>query len=290
MHVFGRTGMGSGEFNYPRAVAISAEGTLYIVDKAGRIQALSQDGEFLLGWRMPEIATGKPTGLGIGPDGTVYAADTHYARVMYFTPAGERLGEFGTHGDRPGQFRMPTDVAIDRGGFIYVSEYGGNDRISKFSPQREYLFSFGGRDAGAARQERPQTLLIGPDNTLWVADACNHRICRFDADGEFLGSFGRPGNGIGEMWFPYGLDMLSDGTLVVCEFGNNRVQRFEQTGESLGTWGAAGRQLGQLAYPWAVAVGEDDHMFVVDSGNNRVQVVAGLADRTWHSPREASSD
>jgi len=282
--LFGRTGMGPGEFNYPRAAAINDDGLLYVVDKAGRIQALTQTGEFVRAWRMPEIDAGKPTGLGIAPDGTVYAADTHYARVMFFSPDGECLGTFGSFGEGPGQFRLPTDVAVDRRGFIYVSEYGGNDRISKFSPQRQYLFSFGGRDAGEASLERPQALLIAPDATLWVADACNHRIGHFDADGRFLGAFGRAGHEIGQLWFPYSLDLLSDGTLAVCEYGNNRVQRFDPAGRSLGTWGGAGRRPGQLAYPWALAVGDDDRVLIIDSGNNRVQVVAGLPGRTWYQP------
>lgn len=284
--LFGRTGMGPLEFNYPRAAALSADGRLYVVDKAGRIQALTQAGDFLRTWRMPEIDAGKPTGLGTAPDGTVYAADTHYARVMIFTPDGQHLGQFGTFGEGPGQFRLPTDVAIDPAGFIYVSEYGGNDRISKFSPQGEYLFSFGDREAGEGSLERPQGLLIGPDHTLWVADSCNHRICHFDTGGRFLGAFGRPGQAVGELWFPYGLDLLSDGTLAVCEYGNNRVQRFDPAGRSLGIWGAAGRRPGQLAYPWALAVGEDDRIFVIDSGNNRVQVIAGGSRRTWHLPSE----
>lgn len=280
--IFGRSGMGQLEFNYPRAAAIGPNGYLYVVDKAGRIQAFTQDGNFVLDWRMPEIEAGKPTGLGIAPDGTVYAADTHYARVLCFSPNGEFLHEFGSFGDGPGRFRLPTDVAIDGEGFVYVAEYGGNDRISKFTPEHNYLFSFGGRDAGQASLERPQSLLIAPDGILWVADACNHRICRFTTAGEFLGSFGQAGQKPGDLWFPYHVDRLSDGTLVVSEYGNNRVQRFDPTtGASLGVWGAAGRRPGQLAYPWALAAGSDDRVFLIDSGNNRVQVIAGRARGTW---------
>jgi len=292
--VFGQSGMGPGEFNYPRAVALHPDGRIYVVDKAGRIQALDQSGVYALGWEMPEIQQGKPVGLGIAPDGQVYVADTHYSRVIVFSADGRRLASFGEQGDGPGQFRLPTDVVVDGEGNIFVGEYGGNDRISKFSPRWEYLFSFGGPDAGAACLQRPQTLVLGADGTLWVADACNHRICRFAGDGRFLGHFGRPGRGVGELWFPYGLDLLSDGTLVVCEYGNNRVQRFDVSRwdagaavepqrlvRSLGVWGAAGRKPGQLAYPWAVIAGRDDRVFVIDSGNNRVQVIAGGARATW---------
>ena len=282
--VFGRTGMGQSEFSYPRAAAIGPAGRLCIVDKAARIQCFDLDANYLFEWRMPEKDVGKPTGLGIGSDGRVYVADTHYARVMVFDEDGHETGRFGSLGDGPGQFVMPTDVAIDSVGNVYVGEYGGDDRISKFAPDWQYLFSFGGHDSGAAHLQRPQSLLIGPDDTLWVTDACGHRICHFGADGALLSTFGHNGSGPGELCFPYGIDWLSDGTLVVCEYGNNRLQRFDTAGNSLGTWGRAGRGKGELAYPWAIAVAPDDRIFVVDSGNNRVQVIAGDDRHTWPTP------
>ncbi len=276
--VFGRSGMGAGEFSYPRAGALSPDGRLYVVDKAARVQCFGADGTLLLEWRMPEWSAGKPTGLTVGPDSKVYVADTHYSRVMVFSADGQRLGQFGTKGDGPGHFILPTDVAIAGDGCFYVSEYGGNDRISKFTPELEYLFSFGGPEAGAARLARPQSMKLAEDGTLWVTDSCNHRICHFGADGEFLGAIGRSGTAVGEMRYPYGLDMLSDGTLVVCEYGNNRLQRFDRRGNSLGVWGEAGRRPAQLAAPWAVAVAPGDRLYVIDSLNNRVQVVEGGAD------------
>jgi DNA-binding beta-propeller fold protein YncE len=280
--VFGRTGVGAGEFNYPRAVAVAAPDQIYVVDKAGRIQLYSQTGKFQLAWKMPETKAGLPTGLGFSPNGNLYVADTHYSRIVIFDRAGKRLATFGSFGDGPGQFGLPTDVAVDKAGFIYVGETGENDRISKFSPQHEFILSFGGADGPpAARLARPQSIRIAPDGTLLVADACNHRICRFDADGNLLSAFGKPGHEVGQLHFPYDVDQLSDGTLVVCEYGNNRVQRFDTEGASLGVWGGPGREEGRLAYPWALAVGADDRILVVDSGNNRVQVIDGRAAGAW---------
>ena len=282
--VFGQTGMGPGEFSYPRAAVIGANQRLYVVDKSARIQGFSLDGRHVIEWRMPEFDAGKPTGLGVGPDGRVYAADTHYARVVVFEADGRPAGQFGTRGSGPGQFIMPTDVVVDPDGFIYVSEYGGNDRVSKFAPDRRFVMSFGRPGAGPGEFERPQSLLLGNDGTLWIADACNHRICHFTREVEFLGAFGQSGTGPGELRFPYGVDWLSDGTLVVAEYGNNRLQRFDTTGRPLGIWGRAGRRPGQLAYPWAVAVGPQDHLFVIDSGNNRVQVLDPHVAGFWRLP------
>ncbi len=278
--LLGRTGQAPLEFAYPRAaVALGPEG-LAIVDKSGRIQVIGWDGTYRREWSMPEIAAGKPTGLGADSAGRVYAADTHYGRVMVFNGVGERIGTLGSYGDGPGQFRMTTDVAVDATGRIYVGEYGGNDRISVFSPDHEFLYSFDGTSGGGRRLSRPQSLWIDGD-TLWIADACNHRVCRFRLDGTPIASFGSLGGGPGQLRFPYGVDRLSDGSLVVCEYGNNRVQRFTPDGRSLGTWGRAGRKAGELAYPWALVVGPRDRVYVVDSGNNRVQAFDGLAGSSW---------
>jgi DNA-binding beta-propeller fold protein YncE len=270
---FGRTGLGAREFSYPRAAVLGGGNQLFVVDKSARIQRFGPDGTYELEWRMPAWEAGKPTGLGVGPDGRIYVADTHYSRVVVYEPDGTLVGMFGQRGEGPGQFLLPTDVAVAADGGVYVGEYSGNDRINKFSPTWQYEFSFGGRDAGEAMLQRPQALLLAADGTLWVADACNHRIGHFTAAGEWLGAFGRSGSAPGELRFPYGLDFLSDGTLLVAEYGNDRLQRFDTTGRSLGIWGRAGRKPGELAYPWAVAVGPDDTVFVIDSGNNRVQVV-----------------
>lgn len=287
--VFGGTGRGAREFSYPRAAAWAAGGPLFVVDKGGRIQAFDAQGAFVRDWRVPEVYAGKPTGLGAA-GGRLYVADTHYSRVLIYDFEGRLVGQFGRHGDGPGEFRLPTDVAVDREGFIYVSEYGGNDRVSRFTPDLEWALSFGGPESGAARLSRPQGLCCDPDGSIWVADACNHRICRFDADGRLLSSFGGLGSEPGRLRFPYNVERLSDGTLVVCEYGNNRVQRFDRTGRSLGVWGAAGRDPGELAYPWALAATEEDRLFIVDSGNNRVQVVDARDRRCWRRPAAPRDD
>lgn len=285
LRIFGRTGLGPVEFSYPRASFVGLDGLYYVVDKVGRIQVLTATGEFVREWTMPEVAAGKPTGFGMGPEGRIYIADTHYARVAIYEPDGTLVRMIGgQRGRGPGQFIMPTDVAVDADGFIFVGEYGGNDRISKFSPEGDYLFSFGQPGNGPGELQRPQALVFDREGVLWVADSCNHRICSFTRGGEFLAAFGQSGRAPGQMRFPYGLDWLADGTLVVAEYGNSRIQRFDRAGRSLGTWGSAGRRPGELAYPWSVSVGPRDQLFVLDSGNNRVQVLKGASGAGWQRP------
>jgi len=273
VNAFGRTGLGPAECVYPRAIEITSDNSLLIIDKTGRIQRLDAKGEFLGVVKMPEIEAGKPTGLAVHPNGNLYVADTHYHRVLVFSPDGDVINEFGKFGQEDGSFIYPTDVTFSEEGKVFVSEYGGNDRISVFSERGDFLYCFGSAGSGHGRLSRPSALCIDHSRKrLYVADACNHRIAIYSLDGksvEYIGSLGR---GPGELRYPYDLALLGDGTLAVCEFGNNRIQLFSPEGSSLAVYGQPGRELGRLAYPWGLAVDRQRRVFIVDSGNNRIQV------------------
>jgi len=267
------TGVGPGLVVYPRGLTYSPrDDTFYVVDRVARVQHLDRNGKFLNDWRMPDFMIGKPVGLSVGPDGNVYVPDTHYQRVMVYSPAGVLLRQWGRAGKGPGEFTYPTDVAFDGSGKIFVSEYGDNDRVQVFDQAGNYLYQFGQFGDGNGQFSRPQSMVIA-DKRVYITDACNHRIVVFDVDGKYIRSFGSSGSGLGQFRFPYGLDIDARGRLVVCEFGNNRVQLIDkETGQGIATWGRPGHQEGTLAYPWGVAVDKDGRVVVVDAGNNRLQV------------------
>lgn len=272
--VFGVAGNSLGQFGYPRALDVDPlRKFIYVIDKTARVQRFGFDGRPQLQWHMPEMANGKPTGVSVAPDGRVFVPDTHYFRVIAYDADGTELLRFGGYGTEPGQFIYTTDVAFGPEGRLYVSEYGGNDRVQVFDPKGNYLFQFGSFGPDEGQFNRPQSMVFNPQKTeLFIADACNHRIDVFDPQGKFLHSFGTAGHGAGQLAYPYGLAMLDDGSLLVAEFGNNRIQRLDQHGKCLGLMGRVGRGTGELQYPWAVA-GTQDQVFVLDSGNNRVQVI-----------------
>jgi DNA-binding beta-propeller fold protein YncE/ABC-type Fe3+ transport system permease subunit len=272
-HTFGRAGTALGQFAYPRAIDVDPQREfLFIIDKQARVQRFGFDGKPQTQWQMPESENGKPTGVSVAPDGRVFVADTHYFRVLVYDAQGNELMRFGQMGRDPGQFIYVTDVAFGPGGRLYVSEYGGNDRVQVFDASGTYLFEFASFGQHG-KLNRPQSLTFNQGMTeLYIADACNHRIVVVDPEGRFLRAFGAAGRGLGQLTYPYGLSMLRDGSVLVAEFGNNRLQRFDSSGNSLGIAGSLGRGEGQLQYPWGVAATRD-RVFVLDSGNNRVQVI-----------------
>lgn len=271
--VFGTVGMGNGAFSYPRGIARATDGCLFIVDKTARVQRFNSNGEFETEWKMPAKDSGKPVGLTIHPDGRVFVADTHYHRVIVYDRDGKELARFGgVQGNGDGEFQLPTDVTFDKDGFIYVSEYNGNDRITRWTPDYKFHSTVAIGDIAGKPLARPAAIFVDDEQTLWVADACNHRILRFTLDGQLLTQFGQMGTEPGQLRYPYDLD-IRDGILLICEYGNSRLQWFDKSGKSLGVWGQPGRAIGELYSPWGAAYGFDDVVYALDSQNNRVQII-----------------
>jgi len=53
VQIIGSRGVGVGELNKPRSVAVDAQDNLYVVDMTGRVQKFSSNGVFLLSWQLP---------------------------------------------------------------------------------------------------------------------------------------------------------------------------------------------------------------------------------------------
>ncbi len=70
---WGETGSGPGQFDTPHAIAMDAQGRLFIGDRGNnRIQIFDLDGNFLEEWKQ----FGRPSGIFIDTDDTIYVADS----------------------------------------------------------------------------------------------------------------------------------------------------------------------------------------------------------------------
>lgn len=275
--VWGRRGTSEGRFIKPRAIAIDGDDKVYVVDMTARIQVFTSEGKLLRGWKTPESVHGNPSGLSFDRDGNLLVADTHYYRVLVYTPAGDLLESRtigGTQGNGPGQSGFVTDAVQDSHGNYYVAQYGEYDRIEKFSPDGEFLFQWGGHGRQPGQFLRPQNLAIDEKDQLWVADACNHRIQVFNATVQPVRTvrvWGTHGSEPGQLSYPYDLVLDGRGHVYVCEFGNHRVQKFTLDGQLLGSWGRVGRKPGELFNPWGLARDRQGRIYVLDTYNHRVQ-------------------
>jgi len=277
--VWGQHGRAKGRFDRPRALAIDAHDRLYVVDKTGRIQVFDTNGTYLRGWLTPQTAAGQPCGLGIDRDGNLLVADTHYYRMLVYTPLGQLLKERtigGQQGNDPGQFNFVTDAVQDSRGNYYISEYGRCDRIHKYRPDGRLALEWGGHGDRPGEFVQPRSLVMDRQDRLWVADACNHRVQVFDVSRDQVRLervWGQPGDRPGELRYPYGLALDGRGHVYLSEFGNSRIQKFTEEGHFVGVWGQPGRRPGELNQPWALVCDSGGAVHVLDTYNHRVQKV-----------------
>jgi streptogramin lyase len=82
----------------------------------------------------PEQQFSGPTDVAVAPDGTIWAADPGYQRVLAFTPDGQSAGVIQpTGGEDDFHFVQPEGVGVGPDGHVFVAEFGLG-RIFEFSP------------------------------------------------------------------------------------------------------------------------------------------------------------
>ncbi len=248
----------------PRALYASAD-RVYCLDTAGRVVIHDAEGRETAVWRMPEYEVGNPEGVLELSDGRVAVADTHYHRVVFFSPTGEVTGMFGRQGTGPGEFGYPVALAEDADDRLYVGEYGGNDRVQVFAADGTFLHAFGRQGIGPGCFQRPGGIAV-LDEDVYVVDAFNNRIQRFSLDGEFEGVVAP------EVSFNYPYDCCLDaaGTLWVVEYGAARITRLLPDGQVVGRYGSPGSQPDRFRTPWALTVLPSGAVWVADTGNARI--------------------
>jgi DNA-binding beta-propeller fold protein YncE len=157
------------------------------------------DGKFLDAWG--EGVFTNPHGIYIGPDDRIYCADNFDHTVRIFEPDGtllQTLGEKDNPSDTgfvPGEnavehgggpFNRVTNVALSATGDLYIADGYGNARVHKFSPEGEWLFSWGEPGDGPGEFRLPHAIAVSQDGLVYVADRENSRIQVFNGDGEYV--------------------------------------------------------------------------------------------------------
>jgi DNA-binding beta-propeller fold protein YncE len=283
VQIIGTRGVGVGQLNKPRSVAIDSHDDLFVVDMTGRVQKFSSNGVFKLSWQMPQTDLGKPKGMCRDREGNILIVEPHYQRVNHFSSEGKLLAQWGMRGTNEGQFILPRAVAVNSHNQIFVSEYEGRERVQKFEwpktklgqpnckSEAALVFAIGRAGTGAAQFNRPEGICVDSHDRLYVADSCNHRIQIFSPDGQLIAAYGKAGTGLGELSYPYDICVDEAGRQYVCEFGNSRIQVFDAQNHPIEIIGGPGSEPGRFSNPWGVALDSAGNLYVADSQNHRVQ-------------------
>jgi DNA-binding beta-propeller fold protein YncE len=121
---WGRAGVGPGEFQRLRALALGPDGFLYAADACNhRIQVFTRDGTFVREFGGEGTDLGRlsyPYDLAFSPDGRLYVVEYGNQRIQKFTAGGDPLGVWGAPGGKPGQLNQPWAIVVDGRGRVHV--------------------------------------------------------------------------------------------------------------------------------------------------------------------------
>jgi predicted membrane-bound mannosyltransferase/sugar lactone lactonase YvrE len=136
---FGSSGFGPGQFNEPVGVSVADDGTVYVTDTWNqRVQGLQPDGN---GGYLPEIEWDITGWYGQSLDNkpylmvaneSVFVSDPEGYRILQFDRQGGFTRAWGDAGGTADRFRLPTGMAIDPEGGVWVAD-AGNGRVMHFS-------------------------------------------------------------------------------------------------------------------------------------------------------------
>jgi DNA-binding beta-propeller fold protein YncE len=136
---------------------------------------------------------------------------------------------------------------------------------------------------------RPHGITIGPDDSVYCTDDCDHTVRKFTPEGRLLltlGTSGQPSDtgaasmdyrtirrAAGPFHYPTNLAISPEGDLYISDgYGNARVHKFSPEGRLLFSWGEPGDGPGQYHLPHGIAVDREGIVYVADRENSRVQL------------------
>lgn len=259
------------QLNFPRAIAVAADGTLYIADTGNnRVRRVTPDGIIttIAGTGVADVNTdvlpavqsilSAPAGIALDPSGRVVIADTGNGLVRRIEPDG-------------------TLVVI--AGVVFYSTFNGDNQLATLA----YL-------------DDPVGLAFDAAGNLLIAESDNHRLRRIDAASGLITTVA----GIGAVYDsrgdggsaaaaglnqPVGVAVDAKGVVFVSELGGARVRRIGTDGRIstvAGTGeGGYGGDLGpataaKLFHPSGLVVDARGRLVIADTDNNRVRRVADL--------------
>lgn len=236
------------------------------------MQKFASDGSFLSEWGTSGSGAGQfshPHGVGIGPSGDIFVAETGNNRVQRFTSDGVFVTTWGSFGTGEGQFQHTHGLAVDDQGNVFVVDRNQN-RVQKFSGTGAFIMSFGTTGTGDGEFTGTNGVAIDAAGNVFVGDS-SPRIQKFTNDGVFIMSWGSAGTGDGQFNFPRRLSTGDEGNVFVADRNLHRMQMFTGDGTFLAKWGMPGNAAGEFSSPYSLRAGPHDTVYVSDSSNFRVQ-------------------
>ena len=295
---------GAARFYYPKSLAWSNNGTLYVIDSNYAVRAIRVADRTVSTFAGSASTSGYLNAVGTAArfgnlggvvalaDGSLRVADKGNYCIRAIATNGTVTtvaGLAGTSGTADGtggtggtaRFTQPTVAGVDSSGNLLVSDSGTIRRVDSSGTVTTIsglTGVYGDTNGGSAvaTYRSPNNLACAADGSLWIADATNNQIRRMTADGQVTPLAGNSTQSLGSedgqgenarFYHPNGLALDPVGILYVADCGNNTVRKISPDGTVTTLAGLAG-QTGHVDATGSAARFNYPCGMCVDAGGN----------------------
>ena len=253
------------------SVAVDSDDSVFVFQRSPEplMLVFDRDGTRLGSWG--EGLFREPHGVWIGPDDTVFTADSRDHTVRRFSRDGRPMQTWGTANgvgppDMP--FNRPTWAVVGPSGDLFVSDGYGQNRWHRLSIDGELLGSWGAPGSGPGEFLLPHAIWVDRDGRVYVTDRTNNRVQIFSPAGDYLTEWPN-------LLSPDQVFIDRDDTVYIAE-GGRRISVLSPDGTLLARWGEAGDEPGQFRdHPHSIWVDSRGDLYVSEVvGAGRLQKFA----------------
>ncbi len=301
-------------FDNPRGIAFDAVGNAYVADAnnnkirkitaAGIVTTFAGSGA-LGSTNGTGVAASffNPSAIAVDASGNIYVAEPSSNLIRKITPAGvvTTFAGSGATGSTnatgtAASFNIPSGLAIDGSGNIYVAD-AGNNKIRKITTAGVVTTFAGSGSQGstdatgiAASFNIPRGVAFDAVGNMYVAEQGNNKIRKITAAGLVTTFAGNGSQGstdatgiAASFYLPFGVVVDALGNIFIADIGNNKIRKITAAGV-VTTFAGSGTQgstdatgiAASFSNPYAVALDATGNVYVVDVDNNKIRKISVL--------------
>ncbi|XP_003391528.2 PREDICTED: E3 ubiquitin-protein ligase TRIM71-like [Amphimedon queenslandica] len=162
---FGSEGNGNGQFSRPFGMSTDGKGNILVAEYGNRrVQVFKEDGTFVQAIH----CDGSATDVAVDNEGKIHVTIQSQHHVQVFSPDGKTHCD--TYNHPSGNFNIPSSIAIDDEGYIFV--LSSNGYLHVLSPDKKQVKLISGLSF-------PWGVTLDKNGYIYVADYSNKHVAKY---------------------------------------------------------------------------------------------------------------
>ena len=231
---------GSDLFIMPHGLTVDHQNNIWVTDVSlQEVFKFSHDGKLLMKIGITRetgsdsLRFNRPTDVAVAEDGSFYVSDGYInSRIVKFSADGKYLFEWGTKGNKPGQFNIPHAIDLDKNGNVYVADRE-NDRIQVFDPNGKFLKEFNDKKFeglySVTIDKSTQHLFAVDFLVVMKYFTKGSNIMEYDETGKLITRFGRSTSVDAPVTRFHDIAVDNEGSIYVCDIIGNKIMKYRRS-------------------------------------------------------------